>query len=746
MKTPSFVRMTALLLSTIVPICAQQEATPAKARSDPGQIISTVGRLLEQGHYTRHKLDEEMSGRILDTYLQALDSTKLFFIQDDIDQIHQKYQAALGNEILAGNLGPAKAIYGIFRERLEDRVTKIQIFLKKDFSFRSNRTVAIDRHKESWPSSLAEADNLWRDRIEGELLQEKLNPLSNDPGAKVVGKRYDQLLKDARERDDNDLLQIFLDAVAQSYDPHSEFLGPTELDRFETRMRLSYPGIGAELRSEGGYTKVMRLIPGGPAESTGKLQVGDRITAVAEGNEPFVDAIDLKLQKVIDLIRGKQGTIVRLQVLPAHSADPSKRRIVEMIRDTVKLTEQEAHAEVIKHEKPDGSVENLGWITLPSFYQDMSNAQSGKSTSRDVSILLKRLKKEQIQGLVIDLRNNGGGSLDEAIKMTGLFITRGPVVQVKDANGSINVLKDTLSGTEYDGPLIVLVNKLSASASEIFAAALQDYGRAAIVGDSGTFGKGTVQAMYDLGRFMPNLSGESDPNVGALKPTIQKFYRVAGGSTQFRGVASDVNLPAVTDNPEFGEASLDHPLPYDEVEPVPIGVDENRHPLFTEQLRQHSADRIAQDPEFRDIAEQLRQTNDLKKNNRLSLNEVNRRVQIEAEKKLKEKEIADGKTDEQNSHYKRFQLKLADVDKAELTPVDLVPQIQLAGTPAPTRKKVGSKGQPDDLPLQTASNDEPSPTYDAIRRESLNILSDLIDLNRTPQISDSDHAKPGLTH
>src|SRR3981081_1566030 len=287
MKTPSFVRMTALLLSTIVPICAQQEATPAKSQTDSRQIMITVARLLEQGHYTRHKLDEEMSGRILDTYLQALDSTKLFFIQDDIDQIHQKYQAALGNEILAGNLGPAKAIYGIFRQRLEDRVTKIQIFLKKDFSFRSNRTVAIDRHKESWPSSLAEADHLWRDRIEGELLQEKLNPLSNDPGAKVVGKRYDQLLKDARERDDNDLLQIFLDAAAQSYDPHSEFLGPSELDRFETRMRLSYPGIGAELRSEGGYTKVMRLIPGGPAESTGKLQVGDRITAVAEGNEPF---------------------------------------------------------------------------------------------------------------------------------------------------------------------------------------------------------------------------------------------------------------------------------------------------------------------------------------------------------------------------------------------------------------------------------------------------------------------------
>jgi carboxyl-terminal processing protease len=745
MKTPSFVRMAALLLSTVAFSYGQQDPTPGKYQPDGRQIMITVARLLEQGHYTRRKLDEEMSGRILDTYLQALDSTKLFFIQDDIDQIHKKYQTTLGHEILDGDLAPAKEIYSIFRQRMEDRVAKIQVFLKKDFSFRSNRTVAMDRHKEPWPSSLAEADNLWRDRIEGELLQEKLNPMSTDPGVKVVGKRYDQLLKDARERDDSDLLQIFLDATAQTYDPHSEFLGPTELDRFETRMRLSYPGIGAELRSEGGYTKVTRLLPGGPAEATGKLQVGDRITAVAEGDNPFVDAIDLKLQKVIDLIRGKQGTVVRLQVLPVHSADPSKRRIVEMIRDTVKLTDQEAHAEVIHHQRMDGSIESLGWITLPSFYQDMSGGPGGKSTSKDVSALLKRLKKEQIQGLVIDLRNDGGGSLDEAIKMTGLFVTQGPVVQVKDANGAINVLKDAIPGTEYDGPLIVLVNKLSASASEIFAAALQDYGRAAIVGDSGTFGKGTVQAMYDLGRFMPNLSRDSDPNVGALKPTIQKFYRVAGGSTQLRGVSSDVKLPAVTDNPDFGEASLDHPLPYDEVEPVPIRIEENRHPLFCDELRQRSAARISQDPEFRDIAEQIRQTSEITRSNRLSLNEASRRAQIEAEEKLKQKELTDGKFDEQNSRYIRFQLKLADIDKPELNPVESTNMAQSA-TPTPLHRKLAGKSQLDEAISQIGSPDSAPPSSEAIRREALNIVSDLIELNNSPQISDSERAKAANMH
>jgi len=420
-------------------------------------------------------------------------------------------------------------------------------------------------------------------------------------------------------------------------------------------------------------------------------------------------------------------------VIPAHTVDPSKRKIVELTRANVKLTDQEARAEVIRHDKPDGSVENLGWITLPSFYQDTANSQKGKSTSRDVAALLQRLQKEQIQGLVIDLRNNGGGSLDETIKMSGMFITRGPVVQIKDANGSINVLEANNSSTRYTGPLVVLVNKLSASASEIFAAALQDYGRAVILGDSGTFGKGTVQAMYELGRFMPMLGGKSDLNAGALKLTTQKFYRVAGGSTQLRGVASDVKLPAVTDNPDYGEASLDYPLPYDEVEPVPIPLPENRQPLFTEELRRRSADRVAQDPEFQDIVEQIRRTSEAAKNNRLSLNEQNRQTQIEAEKKLRNKEITDGKMVEQSSRFRRFQLKLADIDKPELSLVDVASPAQSEATqrhkemqPAKARRQTKV------TPMPTELMDNKTPSSDAIEHETLNILSDLIDLNRSP--------------
>jgi carboxyl-terminal processing protease len=743
MKTLPLVTLMIAWLSTVVQSRAEL-TSPPPAPPDPRQIMITVGRLLEQGHYTRHKLDSEMSGRILDSYLQALDSNKLFFTQEDIDQIRQKYQSVLGGDLLLGELGPAKEIYAIFRSRLADRVAKIQTFLKKDFSFKSNRTVAIDRHKEPWPANLAEADNLWRDRIEGELLQEKLNPAADGPPAKVVGKRYNQLLTDVQERENNDLLQLFLDSVAQAYDPHTEYLGPSQLDRFETRMRLSYSGIGAELRSEGGYAKISRIIPGGPAEATGKIQVGDRITAVAQGAEPFVDAVDLRLQKVIEMIRGKLGTTVRLQVISAHSADPSKRTIVEIARDNVKLTDQEARGELIKHRKLDGSVENLGWITLPSFYHDMSNADAGKSTSRDVAALLERFQKEKIQGLVIDLRNNGGGSLEEAIKMTGLFVTRGPIVQVKGADGSIDVLKDNDSAVAYSGPLIVLVNKLSASASEIFAAALQDYGRALIVGDSSTFGKGTVQAVYELGRFLPTLGGDSDPDAGALKPTIQKFYRVAGGSTQLRGVLSDVEIPAITDNPDYGETSLDRPLPYDEVEPVPIRIEENRRPLFADQLRRRSSDRVAQDPEFQDIAEQIRKTAEAAKNNRLSLNEQNRRAEIEAEKKLREREIADAGRVKQSDQFSRFQLKLADLSKEELLPIDPLqansPEKQSApdrkGTPAAkTTRKV------DIAPLPALGKSEITPSSDAVERETLNILSDLIDLNKVPSVSDSEAGK-----
>jgi len=691
--------------------------------ADSRQISITVARLLEQAHYSRQKLDDATAKKILDTYLEDLDYTKLFFTQEDIDEIYKKYGPTLDQDLTVGNVQPARDIYNLFKTRVADRVAKIKELLKQDYAFKSTKTVALDRHKDPWPANAAEADSLWRDRVEGELLQEKLNKLALEPGPKLIEKRYDQLVKNLDERDDNDVLQLFLNAAAQTYDPHSEYLGKSDLESFEINMRLSLTGIGAELKSEDGYAKVERLISGGPAQLSGKVSVGDRIAAVGQGKDAFADVVDMKIDKVVELIRGKKGSVVRLLIITAKTADPSKRKIVELVRDDVKLTEQEAKAELIEKDLPDGTAEKLGWITLPSFYQDMERSRTGKSTSRDVAALIKRLEHEGIQGLVIDLRHDGGGSLDEAIKMTGLFINQGPVVQVKDANGDVQVLKDQDPGVLYSGPLIVLINRLSASASEIFAAALQDYGRAVIVGDSSTFGKGTVQTLLELGRFMPLLGGSSN-DAGALKLTVQKFYRVAGGSTQLRGVISDVTLPSLSDNSEIGEASLEHPLPYDEVEPAAIDLVNNRKPLFIDDLRKRSTNRVSQDAAFQDVTADMKILKDRLKTNRLSLNEKIRRDELDEDNDRKQKELTDEKKVDSQLQDKRYELTLADINKPQLK---LLPKEAL-----PVNKDAKASASPgtDDLIGEESGN---TADADAIRRETLNIMGDLIDLQRSPR-------------
>ena len=699
------------------------EDTPNAA--DARQVAMTLGRLLEQGHYSRQKLDVEMSKRILETYLEDLDYNKLFFTQEDVDQFSQNYGSNLGDSVLLGDLQPAREMYSVFRIRVEERMAKVRRLLKKDFTFKSSRTVALDRRSEPWPANIAEADLLWRDRIEGELLQEKLHKLAIDPGPRVVARRYDQFLKNVEERDDEDLVQMFLNSVARSYDPHSEYLGRSDLDSFEIRMRLSLTGIGAELRSEDGYAKVQRLLPGGPAQMSGKMSVGDRIAAVAQGNDVFVDTVDMKLDKVVDMIRGKNGTIVRLQLIPANANDSAKRKVVELVRDSVKLTAQEAKAEIIEKNLPDGMIQKLGWITLPSFYQDMEKSRTGKSTSRDVTALLKRLEQEQIQGLVVDLRRDGGGSLGEAINMSGLFVNQGPIVQVKDANGDINVLKARQGNALYGGPMIVLVNKLSASASEIFAAAMQDYGRALIVGDSSTFGKGTVQTMLRLGRFMPML-GNSANDAGALKLTVQKFYRVVGGSTQLRGVISDVRLPSVTDNDAFGERALQHPLAYSEVQPVPIDVATNQKALFVDELLQRSSNRVSHDPQFQDILNDVRQSDERLKSNRLSLNETIRRDEMAKQEKQREKEEADRKKAAADNHNKTYKLTLSDVDKQlKLAEQKSDPMAMPESAKAEPIRSGGHPVDDDDSTNLAGSDPE--------KRETLNILSDFVELAKSPR-------------
>ncbi|MBA3543769.1 MAG: carboxy terminal-processing peptidase, partial [Chthoniobacterales bacterium] len=637
---------------------------PLFAKSDSEQIGLSVGRLLEEGHYTHHPLNDEVSRKLLTGYLEILDFSHLFFTQQDVDAFTKKYATDLDDQILTGNLKPAHEIFAVFQKRVEDRVKKIKELVKQPVDFNSNDTVLLSRQKAPWPKDEAEADDLWKKRIANELLQEKLSEHPIEPGPKLVERRYDRMLRNIHEEDDEEQVKLYLDALAQAYDPHSEYLSASDLKNFSINMGLSLVGIGAMLRSEDGYAKIESLVAGGPAQTSGRLKVGDRITAVAQGAKDFVDVRDMRLDKVVEQIRGKKGTKVRLLVIPASAADPAQRKTIELVRDEIKLKDQEARADIIIKKDRNGEPVKLGWLTLPSFYADMDSHT--KSTTKDVLALLKRLKKEKIAGLVIDLRRNGGGSLEEAISLTGLFFKSGPVVQTKGANERVVISTDPDSGIAYDGPLVVLTSRQSASASEIFAAALQDYGRAVIVGDKSTFGKGTVQTILEIGRFT-SLLGSRSQDDGALKLTIQKFYRVAGGSTQLHGVTSDIVLPTLTDLPEFGEGALKNALPYDEVPAAKYSKWSDSHQLFIDELKIRSTARVAADPEFHYVMEDMGRLRQKLDDNRISLNEDGRRKEVEEQKLRKETRSKDrlARKQDEPSIY-RLTLETIDSPKLEL--------------------------------------------------------------------------------
>src|SRR5438093_10317937 len=613
----------AILLSAAI------AAPPATAASKE-TIAMSVGRLLEEGHYTHQRLNEGVSRKFLQTYLEMLDYSHLFFTQKDVDEMNAKYGSSIAGDVLLGNLKPAYEIYDLYQKRVDERVAKIKELLKQPMDFKTDATVELRREKAQWPKDEAEADELWRGRIANELLQEKLSEHPIEPGPQLVGRRYDRIARNVHEEDREEQVKLYLDALAQSYDPHSEYLSKADFKNFNIQMGLSLVGIGAMLRTEDGYAKIESLVPGGPAQVDGRLKVGDRITAVGQSQGEFVDVRDMRLDKVVEVIRGKKGTKVRLLAIPANAPDPSQRKNVELVRDEIKLKDQEARADIIIKKDENGNSVKLGWLTLPSFYADMD--RHSKSTTRDVLALLKRLKKENIAGLVVDLRRNGGGSLEEAISLTGLFLKSGPVVQTKGSNGNIVISSDPDPGISYSGPLIVLTSRQSASASEIFAAALQDYGRAVIVGDKNTFGKGTVQTILPIGRFTSLLGSRSDDD-GELKLTIQKFYRVAGGSTQLHGVASDIVLPTLTDLPEFGEGALKNCLPYDEVPKARFTKWSDGHPLFGEELKRRSAERAPHDSEFHYVMEDMERLRHKLDENRISLNEDARRKAIQDDKR-----------------------------------------------------------------------------------------------------------------
>ena len=742
-------RFTALALAALLWAAPARSATDDKSETRLGEVAQTVARMLESAHYSRQRLNNEVEPGItqarkaLDRYLELLDYNRLFFTQADIDEFTAKHGEWLHEDILGGNLKPAYDIYDRFLARVDARVVKINELFEQEFAFTSDRTAQINRDKQPWPANEAEADRIWADRIEAELLQAILAERTLEEAAakkraeteadttktaaeateaapaapkrtpaETIRKRYERLSKTLQEENREDQASTFLSALAQSYDPHSEYMSQRALDNFNIQMGLSLVGIGAVLRSEDGYAKIVELVPGGPADRGGKLKVNDRIVAVAQDDKEFEDVVDMKLDRVVERIRGKKGTTVRLQVMPASTADPSKLDVIAILRDEVQLKDQQAKAQVIDTADPDGRDTRIGWITLPSFYANMNQrGQPPRSTTKDVTALLERLKKENIEGLVIDLRRDSGGSLEEAIRLTGLFIPKGPVVQAKDTDGNINAMNDSDPGVLWEGPLIVLMNRLSASASEIFAAALQDYGRAVVVGDEQSFGKGTVQTLMDVQRFLPFFAQTRD--AGAVKLTIQKFYRVKGGSTQLRGVASDIVLPSLTDHADVGEGSLKNPLDYDEV-PARQFTPSGNIAALVPRLRAASETRITANPEFDYIREDHTLLRERIEENAVTLNKTGRLAEIEEEKARREARLAERKQRGTPELY-AMEVTLDTVEAPELRKVSL---------DKPPKQSYTEPEEGED----PSAPDEEEPFVDPIRDEALLIMQDYIKL------------------
>ncbi len=701
------------LLVATVSLGAASQPPPESAA-----VTTLAVKLFEHAHYSHHKLDAESASRFLMRYVEALDYNRLFFLQSDLKEFNNLL-ATLPDRTRAGDVQPGFDIFARYQQRIAEAVALAKESLKQPPNFSTNDTIQIDRSKAPWPADEADRAKLWRGRVQYDLLQESLNKTKTKPdeAISVLTRRYDRMLRSMREMDAGDVLEFYLNALCHAYDPHSDYLGASQLKDFEIGMRLSLFGIGAILRSEDGYAKIVSLVPGGPADLDKRLKPDDRIVAVGEGDQPPVDVMDMKLTKVVEHIRGAKGTKVKLTVIPASAADSSERKVITIVRDEVKLTEQQAKAKVVELPAAgDTPAKRLGVIDLPSFYADTDKIRSGEtnyvSSTRHVSILIAKLKAQKVDGIVLDLRRNGGGLLDEAVALAGLFIKEGPIVQIKDPRDRIQVLRDEDPSVTYDGPLVVLTSHVSASASEILAAAMQDYGRALVVGDSKTFGKGTVQTMLSLSAWLQDV-----PNPGALKLTTQKFYRVAGGSTQNRGVIPDIIMPSLYDIREIGESSLNNAMPYDEVQPAPhlnFGAFNGK---LTE-LRQRSLLRVATEREFTYLNEDIARLKQQLKEGTVSLNKAKR---LEEKNATTERDAARKK---ERRARKAPELKFTDLAVGTTNAVASVTAPRTAPSADAAAKPVSHDA--DDPDATGEDNDVKEPATDPLLNESLAVLRDLV--------------------
>lgn len=589
------------------------------------QLITTM---LSRYHFKDFNLDDSLSSLMFDKYLRSLDFSKLYFYESDITTFEkERYQ--FDDYLLAGNVQPFFDIFNVYEERMLDRMKYVDTILARGFDFSINDSAEINRENALWPSSRDEMNRLWNERIKNDALNLHLAGRDEEAIKSNLKRRYDNFTRALYQYNSEDVFQIAMDAYTSSVDPHTNYLSPATSDNFKIDMSLSLEGIGARLMSEDGYTKVVEVIPGGPAFKSKKINVDDRIIAVAQGDTgQFVDVIGWRITEVVKLIRGPKQTTVRLQILKAKDGVAAKPEEISLVREKVKLEDQAAKKKVIEV-KNNGLTYRIGVITIPNFYTDFEGNRSGdntaKSTAVDVKKLLEELKQEKVDGVVIDLRNNGGGALSEAIDVTGLFIEKGPVVQVKNADGFVEIGKDVDPTIVYAGPLAVMVNRFSASASEIFAAAIQDYGRGIVVGEQ-TYGKGTVQNLIDLNRISRNSSSK----FGQLKLTIAKYYRINGGSTQNLGVIPDIAYPSYIDPHEFGESSQTSSLPWDQIDATDYQMFSNL-PKIIPDLIKSSESRMKADPEFQYLFEDILEHKRSRNQKFISLNEQVRLQKKEAQ-------------------------------------------------------------------------------------------------------------------
>jgi len=629
-------RMLLLLLvcSTIVTSFAALplQAKPGETARDNRRIAILVAHLLDRRHLSDLRVDDETSRRCLAMFFKTLDPRKLFFLQSDIDEFAPESNR-IDDYVKSGDVRIADRIFNRFLLRVDQRIAAAQKYLDQKQDFSVDEDMVYDPDVMTYATTVAEADDRWRKRVKFDLLTHLADGKKYEEAVEKLHKRYRSIDKRWHQTDNDELLEMFLSALTLSFDPHSSYMSPSTLENFTIQMRLELNGIGASLESKYGETIVRRIVPGGAADKDGRLKVGDKITSVGQGSSgEMIDIIDMKINDVVQLIRGKPGTIVRLEVDPE---DKSGMKVLAITRARIELKDSEARSQIVERTfqdaetgaadagtaakptaaeaaqlpatgtviehgvKSNGEKYRIGVIDLPSFYMDMEGRRAGrpdfKSTSRDVRRLLEQFNHENVDLVIMDLRFNGGGSLPESVETTGLFIDKGPVVQVKGPDGRVTPYQDDDPTTVWKGPLVVLINKFSASASEIFAGAIQDYGRGIIIGDHSTHGKGTVQQLFELGPAMfPDA-----PNLGALKLTIQQFYRPGGDSTQNRGVVADVELPSRTTYwKEIGESSLDYALKFDQVAPLSHTQYHEADPSLVRKLNQLSEKRRAKSEFF----------------------------------------------------------------------------------------------------------------------------------------------------